>query len=362
MTLLHVAYIRDNPFSGVCVVVPQHINSQAQHENVGFVNITNEDVGGVKNRFEYQKDFDINRLPEPFNKPDLVIFHEVYRKEYLGMYGNLLKNKIPYVIVPHGELTKEAQHKKRLKKIAANILLFNRFTSKALAIQCLSQKELEATSFGKAKFVGTNGLSLPSEHKTSFSEKGTRILYIGRLDVEVKGLDIMMEAIFQKGDFLREHGCEFYVYGPDLNGRYARVEALIAERNIGDIVHLNHEIMGEDKKQELLKADIFIQTSRSEGMPLGILEAASYGLPVLITEGTRLGDIISEAGAGWVARTDAEAVGNAMEQAVLDRESYAERSQRASSFVREMFAWEKVSGETLSEYRKLITLEKNKRC
>ena len=74
-----------------------------------------------------------------------------------------------------------------------------------------------------------------------------------------------------------------YIY-PDYQGRYDHVEGLINDSDVGDIIKLHHEVTGEVKEKLLLDSDIFIQTSRFEGMPLGIIEALSYGIPCLITE------------------------------------------------------------------------------
>ena len=112
-------------------------------------------------QMSFVKPFDIKQLPKPFDNPDIVVFHECYRPEYLKIAKNLRKNKIPYVDMPHGELRVEAQKKKHFKKVMANLLLFNDFANHAAAIQCLSNAEMEATHFGRKKFIGSNGISMP---------------------------------------------------------------------------------------------------------------------------------------------------------------------------------------------------------
>ena len=363
MVILHIAAIENNPFNGVCVAAPQHVISQKEYAEVGFINIKNIEIDSLKQypgtQMEYVKAFDVRKLHEPFDKPDVVIFHECYRPDYLKIAKNLNKNRIPYIIIPHGELRLEAQRKKHLKKIVANVLLFNSFIRRAVSIQCLSSAELEAINFRVKKFLGTNGVALPQKKKESFNDKGKKFIYIGRYEWKVKGLDLLFEAINKNAEFLRENQCSFNLYGPDILGRLEQVTLLVRKNNIEDIVTSNLEITGNEKEQRLLDADVFIQTSRHEGMPMGILEAMSYGIPCIVTEGTSLSDFISNNNAGWACQNNSESISELIYRSVNEPMSQlAEKSINAINAVNEHYSWHKIAKETVDYYEQQIQLMK----
>jgi glycosyltransferase involved in cell wall biosynthesis len=89
-------------------------------------------------------------------------------------------------------------------------------------------------------------------------------------------------------------------------------------------------------------------------MPMGILEAMSYGVPCLITQGTSLADLLDKYDAGWSCETTAEAIAEAIEKAVLEKQLLTKKSVNAIAAVKENFDPETIAKQTIKNYRKFI--------
>ena len=350
MVILHIAELRNMTSNGVGVVVPQHVRAQQAYAQAGLVNLADVSVG-EDFQLPYQKKFDLDQLPQPFHKPDLVVFHEIYRVPYLTISRQLRQRKIPYVIVPHGGLQKRALRIKWLKKAVANLLLWNRFINGAAAIQCLSETEKAETGFRTEKFIGTNGIFMSEYQPVHREHSGLRIVFIGRLSIFHKGLDILTQAAARCADLLREKSCRIEIYGPDRENDRKPLEEMIRDQGIADIMQVYDPVFGEEKEKLLQDADLFAQSSRFEGMPMGILEALSYGVPCVVTEGTAVGAYIRRYDAGWVSQTDAEDFASALAAAVTEVSS-AHRCN-ARRLVQEEFSWDSIARETVEKYRLL---------
>lgn len=357
MIILHIFHSLNRKYAGADVVIPEHIKAHQKLVTVGCVNITNVQIDGVDNQLEYIDNFKISNLQEPFNKPDIIVFHQLYYPKFLKIAKEAKKLNIPYIIIPHGSMTKEAQRIKRLKKIAGNLLYFNKFMKGASAIQYLSQDEKSRAFKNYPCFVSTNGVYMPSEQKDSFNEDKLVFSYIGRYSIFHKGLDLLIEAIKLKEELLRKNNCIFNLYGPQTDDYIQEINSLkelTKEKGVSDLVFINGSVLDVEKKETLLNTDIFIQCSRFEGMPMGILESMSYGIPCLITEGTCLKELADKYDAGWTAETTAEDIADAIEKAIEQKHLLKEKSQNAINLIKNEFLWDSIAKDALEKYRKFI--------
>lgn len=120
------------------------------------------------------------------------------------------------------------------------------------------------------------------------------VSYVGRIDYYGKGIDLLLDAI----KMLREEGWSEKIRFSFFGGKYDETPSLINE--FKPMAEWYGFVSGEDKSKAYNNAHVFILPSRSEGMPVSILEALSFGAPCIVTPETNMANVISENGCGWV--------------------------------------------------------------
>lgn len=311
----------------------------------------------------------IKSLEKPFNNPDLVIFHEIYRYPYIKIYKELVDNNIPYIIIPHGSLNKRAQSKNKIKKVIGNILLFKKFVRNASKVQFLSDKELKmSVQFNSNTYVLGNGIYVDEKlelKEKKVNENGFEYIYIGRFDIKTKGLDILLKACNKNKEFMKKNNIELSIYGKDSKDKKGRkyIKNYIEKNNIEDIIKLNSEVYDKEKVEKLLNADIFIQTSRNEGQPLSVLEALGYGKPVIVTPGTNFSEIVEKEKMGWKTNLKTKDIAIKMREAYefSKEKGLKDYSNNAKKYIKENFMWENITKKALKIYKKIMEDERNKK-
>ena len=126
--------------------------------------------------------------------------------------------------------------------------------------------------------VLVNGIHLnkfPKEMIDRNLEPPYEILFLGRL-VEAKGVYdlISAAACLEKGKF------KFVLAG---DGEINQVEELIKQKNLKDLIETPGWIAGTKKSKYLKRAHLYVLPSYHEGLPMSVLEAMGFYLPVIAT-------------------------------------------------------------------------------
>ena len=314
-------------------------------------NIINPDVNIEQIR--YITDFKI--VIQTF-KPDIVVFHSVYVKEYIQFSNYLRNSHIPYCIELHGALSVENYKKNKPFKFIANILFYNKFIKFAKSIVYLNEGEYRNSIvkiINPNKTVIPNGCNPVSDFivEKEMSDK-INILYLGRIDPVQKALPTLMNAIEKLSQDGYSNILHFNFYGP---GREANVEWLKQKlSNCVDIATYHGVVYGDKKDEAFKSSDIFILTSAYEGMPMSVLEALTHCLPCIITPNTNMDDIILENCAGWVTKLDSESIYNTILKATKEYRANHTILRNNSVSTSSKYLWERVAKLSIEQYYKLI--------
>ena len=76
------------------------------------------------------------------------------------------------------------------------------------------------------------------------------------------------------------------------NGETDKLTTLIKSNNIGDVMSYIGWVSGREKAELLSQCDVYLQPTYAEGQPISILEALSYGKPILTTPVGGIPDIV----------------------------------------------------------------------
>ena len=290
--------------------------------------------------------------------PSLVIFHSIYKLSYTYIYINLIKGKIPYIIQPHGGLTFTAQKKNYLKKKISNIIFYNKFLKNAAAISYLNKGEIKnSIEINKKFIIIENGIENIKKIKKKVSKNNSvEFIFLGRIDFFYKGLDVLIQGIKYYKENLYDNSLEvkFSLYGSGNKKEEARLSKEIVKNGISDIVEYAGPVLGVKKEEVFNRSEIMILTSRSEGMPMVILEALNYGLPCLITKETNMQEHIVKNNCGWVVELGYKEIGEGIYKATKDlinnRDTLIENSMNSLK----NFEWEKIALKSINEYKKIL--------
>ena len=138
-----------------------------------------------------------------------------------------------------------------------------------------------------------NGVFIPEENTNIFTNDQINITIVSRL-VSHKNIEKIINAISDLNSPLIN--LNIIGDGPELN----QLQRISLESNNKDNIIFHGKLNRNDINHIFLKSDIYIQASNYEGLPHSLLEAMSYGIPVLCTPVGECKEILGNEDRGYI--------------------------------------------------------------
>ena len=177
-----------------------------------------------------------------------------------------------------------------------------------------------------------NGVFIPEENTNIFTNDQINITIVSRL-VSHKNIKKIIRAISDLNDpliYLNIIGD-----GPELN----QLQKISLESNNKDNIIFHGKLNRDEINHIFLNSDIYIQASNYEGLPHSLLEAMSYGIPVLCTPVGECKEILGNEDRGYILDLPVSKnnIKSKISQIIGEKDIANKKGERGKDFINEKY-------------------------
>jgi glycosyltransferase involved in cell wall biosynthesis len=258
------------------------------------------------------------------------------------------KKSVPYVFTSHGQLHFHGRIHALKKFVYLNCV--NRFIRAAAGLHFLTRREQERSRFilprwRRPVLIQPNLVRLPdadtivpaARESLGIPVDAFVFSYLGRLDVQHKGLDFLVRAF---AEISATANSRLVLIGPDYAGGRQFLEQLAQKLGCEKQIHFLGSQVGAAKWSALKMADAFVSPSRWEACSIAQAEAIGFGLPTIVSDEINIAPEMLANQAALVAPLEARALAGKMRQLMGDAALRQALASNGSKWVEEAFAFE----------------------
>ena len=336
--------------SGKKVGVISSYPSFSQSSEIYWNDLSDYKISSFFSRRKY------NHIINNFGLPDFLNIHDIYNLKQIFFSLHFVKKKVKIFVTPRGTFSEVALSRSKFKKkfFLYFYKIFAHFIFSFIALNKNEKDQIKKIFPHKKIIIIGNGVDYSesrnklflTHHEEKLSNEFIHIGFLGRFDIHIKGLDLLLKSYLAYQKKEKDIRIKLFLLGEH------RVREFDSKKFIEDIMlDLPHPEMldvsgpyyGLSKWEELAKLDILIQPSRTEGMPNTVLEAMSSGIPCAVSPSTNVGDLITEANAGWIVdSTEEDLLAFFIKAQDLDKKRLMEIGNNAKKYTKENLTWDNI--------------------
>lgn len=247
-----------------------------------------------------------------------------------------------WLYVPHGMLEPWSINQAALKKSLYYSFFEKRYIRSAKRVRAVSGVERDNLSnkLGRKIDLIQNGVIIPVSKPKSLEIE--TFLFLGRLHHK-KGILPLVLAWSKSMSGRKDR--RLIIAGPD-QGELKKIRPYISGN-----IEFKGAVYGEKKENLLSQSHYFVLPSHSEGFPVSVLEAMSYGLIPLISKGCNF-DEVFEQDLGYQVEPNEESIADVLANTV-PQSFDAHRAQRNRDYVISRYSEQPIANRLFDLYNSM---------
>jgi glycosyltransferase involved in cell wall biosynthesis len=328
-------------------VIHPHTGKKVFNESLGITEIALQKKKSwfyLKNEYNYSKKV----IVEVEKYPDAVIYSQGF-----AVWSGIKKVANRIIVNPHGLEFYQAHSRAAQIKATRFQAIFNRiFKHSAKVISLggrltnLLHRHIENSA--QKVVVIPNAVSPPQENfPREFHKHPMQFLFVGRYAAN-KGIHVLLQAIQE----LNKEGYK-EIFKFNLVGKGPLFEYYTKTYQASNLNYLG--FADDEKLIQLYKEnDAFVLPTLFEGMPTVVLEAMSYGMPIIVTDTGATTELVNKENGIIINKEDYRSLKNAMTTLYgLDDAVKQKMSDASFKKVIEKFTWQKVARQHIELFKSL---------
>jgi glycosyltransferase involved in cell wall biosynthesis len=176
-----------------------------------------------------------------------------------------------------------------------------------------------------------------------------RLLYFGRLDVWMKGLDLLLEALARRPSPM--DGLELVLMGSGSDRALQDLTGIAKRNGIAEIVRFAGHT--EQPWEAVQAADLVVLPSRFDGFAQTVCESLALGTPVVVSSRAAPAEYLDRSHGVIVTEPEVEAISESILAAIPDIDELRMRARASKPFLRETLSWTVIARQWMDQFREM---------